>query len=65
MQTLRDRVLEKVHIDTVAAGRVPMLFCEEEFRLVDHLKSVATLGYGYTRQEVVDIASDFAVQLNK
>ncbi|KAH3860496.1 hypothetical protein DPMN_023396 [Dreissena polymorpha] len=44
MQTLRDRVLGKVHIDTVAAGRVPILSCEEESRLVDHLKSVATLG---------------------
>ena len=65
MQTLRDRVLGKVHIDTVAVGRIPILSCEEESRLVDHLKSVATLGYGYTRQEVVDIASDFAVQLKK
>ena len=65
MQTLRDRVLGKVQPDTVTTGRAPVLSMEEEARIVDHLQTVAKYGYGYTRQEVVDMASDFAVQLGK
>ena len=61
MQTLRDPVLEKIPPETVTAGRVPVLSLDEEERIVYHLKTVALLGYGYTRQEVVDLASDFAV----
>jgi hypothetical protein len=37
----------------------------EEARLVTHLKEMANIGYGYSRQEVVDVASNFAVYLNK
>ena len=62
-QTLRDRVLGKIHIDTTTTGRAPVLSLEEEAKLVGHLKEVANLGYGYTRQEVVDIASDYAYAL--
>ena len=65
MQTLRDRVLGKVQPDTVTTGRAPVLSMDEEARIVEHLQTVAKYGYGYTRQEVVDIASDFAVQLGK
>ena len=62
-QTLRDRVLDKIHIDTTTTGRAPVLSLEEEAKLVGHLKEVANLGYGYTQQEVVDIASDYAYAL--
>ena len=32
---------------------------------MDHLKIMASYGYGYSRQEVAEIASDYAVQLQK
>ena len=32
---------------------------------VDHLKSMASVGYGYTRSEVVNMASEYAVSLHK
>ena len=62
-QPLRDRVLGKIHIDTVTTDRAPVLSLEEDANLISHLKEVANLGYGYTRQEVVDIASDYAFAL--
>ena len=39
--------------------------CREESHIVEHLNAVAKYGYGYTRQEVVELASDYAVQLGK
>ncbi|XP_056017340.1 uncharacterized protein LOC130053792 [Ostrea edulis] len=74
--TLRDRVLQKLLIWTkvtqvsdVAHGplviRSPVLECFEEANLVRHFKTMAAYGYGYTRQESVDIASDYAVHLGK
>ena len=49
---------------TVTTGRVPVLSMEEA-KLVVHLKIIVSYGYGYTRQEVADIASDYAVHLQK
>jgi hypothetical protein len=34
-----------------------------EAKIVNHLKIVATDGYGYTRSEVARVASDYAVQI--
>ena len=51
--------------DRTALGRLPILSQEEESQLVEHLKAMASVGYGCTRQEVVDMASEFAVALNK
>ena len=65
MQTLRDRVLGKIDIDSSTSGRAPVLSLEEEAKLVNHLQEVAKLGYGYSRQEVVDVASDYAFELGK
>ena len=64
-QTLRDRVLGKVDIDCVTMGTAPILSMDEEAKIVQHLKSMASFGYGYTRQEVVDVATDYAVQFGK
>jgi hypothetical protein len=38
---------------------------EDEAKLVNHLKSVANYGYGYSRMEVVDLATDYGIQLGK
>ncbi|KAJ8303666.1 hypothetical protein KUTeg_018776 [Tegillarca granosa] len=64
-QTLRDRVKGFIEVDCVNSGRSPVLSLEEEAKLVNHLVEMAKLGYGYTRQELTNIASNYAVQLNK
>ena len=64
-QTLRDRVKGIIHVDCVTTGRSPMLSVEEEAKLVNHLKYVAHYGYGYSRMEVVDLATDYGIQLGK
>lgn len=63
--TLRDRVLGKVHHESAVHGKSPLFTRDEEFRLKNHFKTMASLGYGYTRSECVDIATDFAVQIGK
>jgi hypothetical protein len=63
--TLRDRVLGKVDPETAVFGKAPVLDCYEEASLVEHFKTMASYGYGYTRQECVDIASDYATLLGK
>lgn len=64
-QTLRDRVKNVVSIDCVTTGRTPVFTLEEEGYIVNHIKSMANLGYGYTRQEDVDIGTRFAENLGK
>lgn len=63
-QTLRDRVAGTVDPECIQMGRSPVLSLEEEAKLVSHLKEMALIGYGYTRQEVVDLASEYAADLD-
>lgn len=46
-------------------GPAPLLRQEEEAMLDSHLKAMASFGYGYTRKEVTNMASDYAIQLRK
>lgn len=55
----------KISINVVKSGKAPVFSLKEEARLGNHLKEMASLGYGYTRREVVDIATDFAQVLQK
>ena len=64
-QTLRDRVKGKIDPDCTTTGRTPVFTLDEEAKLTEHIKTMATYGYGYTRQEVTDLATDFAHMLNK
>ncbi|XP_052097897.1 uncharacterized protein LOC127732747 [Mytilus californianus] len=64
MKTLRDRITGKISPDCVTTGRAPVFSLEEETRIVEHVKSMASYGYGYTRQEVTDLATDFAHTIN-
>ena len=64
-QTLRDRVNRRISIDTVKSGPDPVLSLEEEARLVSHIKELAEVGYGYTRSEVTNLATDYAVAIGK
>ncbi|KAJ8320560.1 hypothetical protein KUTeg_002147 [Tegillarca granosa] len=61
--TLRDRVDGRVHIDCVTSGATSFFSQEQEYFLVEHIKTMSELGYGYTRSEVVTLASDYAVDL--
>ena len=36
---------------------------EQESNIVEHVKTMSEIGYGYIRAEVVDLASDYAVNL--
>jgi hypothetical protein len=47
----------------VASGTPPILSEYEEANFVKYINIVVNLGYGCTRQEVCDIASDYAVKL--
>ena len=49
----------------MSSGPSPVLSQEEEAMFVEHLKFMASVGYGYTRMEVVNMASEYAVCLNK
>lgn len=63
--TLRQRVLGRVDPETTSSGPSPELSQEEEAIFVEHLKSMAVLGYGYTASEVVNMASNYAIHLGK
>ena len=63
--TLRDRVLGKIDPENVVTGKTPLFTLIEEAKIMNHFKKMSLLGYGYTQQECVDVASQYAVQLGK
>ncbi|KAH3794660.1 hypothetical protein DPMN_148197 [Dreissena polymorpha] len=63
--TLRDRIKGRVDPQTVMTGQGPLFSTEEEEKLVDHVKYMENLGYGFTITEVVTKATDYAVFLKK
>ncbi|XP_062605062.1 uncharacterized protein LOC134266873 [Saccostrea cucullata] len=63
--TLRDRVLLKVDPETAVFGKTPVLDNLEEANLVNHFKTMAAFGYGFTRQECINIATDYAIFVGK
>ena len=46
-------------------GPAATLSRNEERQLVDHLTYMASIGYGYSRQEFFRLATDFAFRLGK
>ena len=62
--TLRDRTRGNVSLDTKVG--VETLFTEsKEGQLVDHVKYMASIGYGYNKSGVQYMARDYAISLNK
>lgn len=49
LTTLRVRVDQRISIDATKSGPPPVLNMLEETKLVEHLKRIARIGYGYTR----------------
>ena len=62
--TLRDRTLGL--IDENAKLGTPTLLSEcEEKGLAEHIKYMASIGYGYTKEEVLHVATNYAVSVGK
>ena len=53
--TFRDRVLLKIDPDTCVMDK-KMFDQFQGAKIVEHFKTMAPLGYGYTQQEYVDVA---------
>lgn len=65
LTTLRDRVDNRISVDTTSSGPSPLFNQIEEAKLVEHIKDMAYVGYGYTRSEILNMATDYAVHLGK
>ena len=63
-QTLRDRILGKVHIDSYW-GKTLLFSHDEEESLVDHLEELARIGYGLNRSQLNVLATEMAVKLGR
>jgi len=61
--TLKDHVKDRVSIDTVRSGPSTAITQEDEDVLHRHLKVTAEVGFGYLRQETLNLASDLAFHL--
>ncbi|KAJ8304314.1 hypothetical protein KUTeg_017897 [Tegillarca granosa] len=61
--TLKDRVRGRVGIDVLKSGPDPLFSLEEESQLFDNISTMTEIGYGYTRAETLNLASDYSVHL--
>ena len=64
-QTLCDRLTGKVDPECVTTGPAPIFSLEEEEKIVQHVKTMTSYEYGYTRHDVTDIATDYAHTINR
>ncbi|CAC5405936.1 unnamed protein product [Mytilus coruscus] len=62
--TLMDRVNGRIDPECSTMGNAPFFTLDKESKLVTHLMEMGELGYGYYRQDVVDIATDYAIALD-
>lgn len=61
--TLKDRVRGKVDIDTTRSGPRTVFTQTQEAYLARHLIVMGEVGFGYSRQETLNLASDYAFHL--
>ncbi|KAJ8309735.1 hypothetical protein KUTeg_011600 [Tegillarca granosa] len=61
--TLKDRVRGRINIETIKSGPSPLFSLDEELNFFNHINIMAEIGYGYTRRETLNLASDYAVHL--
>ena len=62
-RTVARRLSNKVGLHVMGPGPSPLFSEEQEWKLVDHLSKLASYGYGLTIQEVISLATDYAVCL--
>ena len=63
--TLRDRIKGKVGLQKTRSGPAPVLGMKEENKLVEYLQLLTDFGYSFSRADVINLATDFAVVLGK
>ena len=59
--TLRDRTLGFFYADNCILGSKRTFAVEKEHQLAEHMKYMASICYGYSKQEVINLATDLAV----
>lgn len=62
--TLRKRIHGVVDLDCCGSGRKPMFSADQEERLGSHFERMAGFGYGYTKRETIEIATQYASAVN-
>ena len=65
LTTLDDQADNRISVDTISLGPFPLFNQMEEAKLIEHIKDMAYKGYGYTRSEILNMATDYAVHLGK
>ena len=55
--TLRDRTLGLVDADNCISGSKRTFAVDEEHELAEDIKYMASMGYGYSKQEVINLAT--------
>ena len=58
---MRDRTLGFFDADNCISGSKRTFAVEKEHQLAEHMKYMASIGYGYSKQEVINLATDLAV----
>lgn len=61
--TLIDRLHGRISVDVVKSGPSPIFTQEQEALLAKHLECMAEVGYGYSRQETINLATDYAINM--
>ena len=61
--TLIDRIHGRISVDVVKSGTPPLFSEEQEALLAGHVQTMAEVGYGYSRQETINLASDYAINM--
>ena len=59
--TVIDRLHGRINVDVVKSATSPLFSKKQEAFLAGHLQIMAEVGYGYSRQEAVNLASGYAV----
>ena len=61
--TLIDRMHGRISVDVVESGTPPLFSEEQEALLAGHVQTMAEVGYEYSRQETIILASDYAINM--
>ena len=63
--SLHDKISGRIkQRDREICGKNPLFSLDLVVHFVEHLKPMSSYGYGYSRSEVVNTATDFAVNLD-
>lgn len=63
--TLNDRVNGRIGLEATRPGPKPLMTSLEEKTLVDHINHMASVGPGYSRQDVMTLVADFLASVGK